>query len=107
MQKFNPDQLDRYEMYRRSGFGKNSIKKVMQGITGSNVGQKTAIVMAGISKIYAGELIETARTVMDEWDETTGAIRPRHLREAYRRLKHKNKVPQAKAGTPSKRLFHK
>jgi len=95
----------------------------MQGITGSNVGQKTAIVMAGISKIYAGELIETgihpslvllaiqltvisARTVMDEWGET-GPIRPRHLREAYRRLKSKNKVPQAKPGSGAKRLFRK
>lgn len=31
----------------------------MQGIAGGNISQKTAIVMAGISKVFVGELVET------------------------------------------------
>ncbi len=37
-------------------------KQVMQSIAGGNVGQKTAIVMAGISKIFVGEIVETGTT---------------------------------------------
>lgn len=32
---------------------------------------------------------------MDEWNET-GPIKPRHIREAYRRLKMANKIPYYK-----------
>jgi RNA:NAD 2'-phosphotransferase (TPT1/KptA family) len=31
----------------------------MQSVSGSNVSQKTAIVMAGVSKIFVGEIVET------------------------------------------------
>jgi hypothetical protein len=119
----------------------------MQSVAGGNVSQKTAIVMAGVSKIFVGEIVETgtyrvcvrlyaphntrahvtvhawclissrvrltvyvwgtgaARTVMEEWAET-GPIRPRHLREAYRRLQLKGKIPSA-ATYSQKRLFRK
>lgn len=67
-----------------------------------------AIVVAGFSKVYVGEIIEKggykpnqpyhcalfllihlyiiAREVMEEWGDA-GAIRPEHLREAHRRYK--------------------
>ena len=46
-----------------------------------------------------------ARTVMEEWDES-GPIRPRHLREAYRRMQLKGKIPSAATYT-QKKIFRK
>jgi len=107
MKHFTSDQQNRYLVFRRSAFGKNggAIRKLMQSITGSTVSPKTGIVMAGITKIFVGEVVETARTVMDEWNET-GPIRPRHLREAYRRLQISGKIPSS-ANYPPKKLFRK
>lgn len=51
-----------------------------------------AIVMAGICKVFLGELVETARLVMEERGEE-GAICPRHVREAYRRQVRSGRVP--------------
>ncbi len=66
----------------------------MQSVCGSPVNVKMAIVMAGITKVFVGEIVETARTAMEEWGET-GPIRPRHIREAYRRLRLAGKIPYA------------
>ncbi|CEG75016.1 hypothetical protein RMATCC62417_10129 [Rhizopus microsporus] len=46
--------------------------------------QTMAFVVAGFAKVYVGEIIEKARDVMEEWNDT-GPIRPEHLREAHRR----------------------
>ena len=72
----------------------------MNNTSNQPINQKMGIVMAGISKIFVGEIVETgsikqlnfsqiyiARTAMDEWGEI-GPLRPQHLREAYRRLKN-------------------
>eukprot|EP01098_Paradermamoeba_levis_P001284 TRINITY_DN11447_c0_g1_i1.p1 TRINITY_DN11447_c0_g1~~TRINITY_DN11447_c0_g1_i1.p1 ORF type:complete len:124 (+),score=20.80 TRINITY_DN11447_c0_g1_i1:256-627(+) len=86
LSQFTDTQQNRYEYYRRSGFQRPTIKRMMQSVAGCQISQTMAIVMAGVSKVFVGEIVETARTVMDEWGET-GAIRPRHIREASRRLK--------------------
>jgi transcription initiation factor TFIID subunit 11 len=63
----------------------------MQSVTNHPINDKMLIAMSGITKVFVGEVVETARTVMDEWNET-GPIRPRHIREAYRRLKNAGKL---------------
>jgi len=100
LSQFTPEQNHRYEYYRRSNFPKANVKNIMQSVSGTTINQKMAIVMSGITKLFVGEIIETARTVQDEWEDI-GAIRPRHIREAYRRLQQAGKIPYAKGSVNS------
>ena len=86
---FTEDQLDRYAMYRRAALPKTTVKKIMQTITGSSVGQNVVIAMAGIAKVFAGEVIEEALTTMQDLGEAGQPVRPKHLREAVRRMRDK------------------
>ncbi|GAQ81577.1 Transcription initiation factor TFIID subunit [Klebsormidium nitens] len=86
------EQMRRYECFRRSGLSRPNLKRLMQSVSGSNVSIPMSIVMGGLSKMFVGDLVETAREVMTEWNET-GPIRPTHIREALRRLKSGGKVP--------------
>ncbi|XP_034933680.1 transcription initiation factor TFIID subunit 11 [Chelonus insularis] len=100
---FTEDQLHRYEMYRRAAFPKAAIKRIMQTITGCSVSQNVVIAMAGIAKVYVGEIVEEALDVMEEWEDS-GPLQPKHLREAVRRLRLRGKIPIGRARKPFFRL---
>ncbi|CAI9279419.1 unnamed protein product [Lactuca saligna] len=94
LSQFTEEQMSRYESFRRSGFQKSNMKRLLASITGSaKISMPMTIVVSGIAKIFVGELVETARVVMTERKET-GPIRPCHIREAYRRLKLEGKIPK-------------
>lgn len=50
---------------------------------GCTVGQNVVIAMAGIAKVFAGEVIENALDYKDELEDD-GPIKPKHIREAAR-----------------------
>ncbi|CAM6089098.1 unnamed protein product [Calypogeia fissa] len=89
---FTKEQMSRYECYRRSGFQRANMRRLLASVAGCPISIPMTIVMSGISKMFVGELVEIGRIVMTERNDV-GPIRPCHIREAYRRLKLEGKVP--------------
>ena len=88
-------QLDQYEIFRRSTLPRASVKRLMQNITGATIPPNAVIAMAGISKVYVGEIVEMACQAREKLNET-GPLQPKHIREAVRLMRMKANVPSTK-----------
>ncbi|KAG7399256.1 transcription initiation factor TFIID subunit 11 [Phytophthora boehmeriae] len=93
MQSLPEDEARRHEQFRRSHFERGAVKRCMaQAIQECSAADRRApsvtnvmaIVMAGMTKVFVGEITAEARKIMEKNGET-GPIRPRHLREAHRK----------------------
>jgi len=89
---FSKEQLSRYEMYRRSAFPKAAIRKIIQQTAGVTVAPNVVIAMAGIAKVFAGEVIEEALDARDKLKESKDPLKPKHIREAMRRLRSRGQL---------------
>lgn len=110
MQSLSEEEARRHEQFRRSHFERGAVKRCMaQAIHECSATDKKAptvtnvmaIVMAGMTKVFVGEITAEARRIMEKNGET-GPIRPRHLREAHR--KYYKRRPLAR-GRNMRRLF--
>ena len=115
---FNQEQSDRFDKYKESSIEHDKknrslqklecprIKKVVQNLIGDvQIGNLVQIILNGVTKIYAGELVEEAKKIMVEEEEQenkdkflgkkryNSPIRPRHLREARRRMIERGILP--------------
>ncbi|RKP12939.1 hTAFII28-like protein conserved region-domain-containing protein [Piptocephalis cylindrospora] len=84
LDQFNPEQRKRYEVYRSTVLSKKHIKQLMAPAFTGQVKTEFAVVVAGMAKVFVGEIIELARRVQTQWGDREGQpLRPEHLREAY------------------------
>merc|ERR1712032_660050 len=94
--RLSPEQLERYECYRRAKFPQSVLKKVLSKEGGVPITEGGIIAAAAAAKLFVGDLVETSRRVMAEAGDV-GAIRPAHLREAHRRLAAAGCLPGTRA----------
>lgn len=94
-EKLTEEQVARYDVYRSAGFSKTMVKRTMQTAGASAALAETCvIVLSGITKVFVGEVVELARSIEEEWGDS-GALQPKHVREAYRRLRAQGALPYA------------
>uniref|UniRef100_A0A7S4GK75 TAFII28-like protein domain-containing protein n=1 Tax=Eutreptiella gymnastica TaxID=73025 RepID=A0A7S4GK75_9EUGL len=104
--RMNQEQEGRVTRFRQAHLNRTSVKKVMQDAlpVGTTISPTMLLVTAGAAKVFAAQLIETARTVQQQWkdasfsdrDDADGGhqlLRPQHVIEAYRRLQQSNSLP--------------
>ena len=72
------EELVRYETFRRSGFPKSAIKKYIINVIGQAVNPNFVIVVSGLAKVFVGEIIEVAKIIQNEQQET-GPLLPSHI----------------------------
>jgi transcription initiation factor TFIID subunit 11 len=98
--RFGPNQLHRYEQYRRSDLKKDKFKRVLAAINPmfAKIASSDPFLIAvkGLTKLFVGDVVEAALDVRKDCGDT-GPLQPKHLREAYRRLRREGCVPSAKA----------
>ncbi|KAI6219185.1 HTAFII28-like protein region [Aphelenchoides fujianensis] len=85
LSNFNQEQLDRYEAMRRASFPKSAVKKLIHQYTGVSVNQNVVIAIAGMAKVFVGELVEEALDIKDSLKEE-GPLTPRHLNLAVKEM---------------------
>eukprot|EP00879_Flechtneria_rotunda_P005570 GHRR01005864.1.p1 GENE.GHRR01005864.1~~GHRR01005864.1.p1 ORF type:complete len:266 (+),score=97.63 GHRR01005864.1:4469-5266(+) len=97
-------QRNRLEAYIRSNLQKKTMKKVLQELTGTQLNDRIVIAIGSITKMFVGELIETARQIAAGQGHT-GALLPSHVRTAYNALNADGRAPQQRTNAKRLRLM--
>ncbi|KAE9552175.1 hypothetical protein FO519_004622 [Halicephalobus sp. NKZ332] len=98
----DPEQLERYEVMRRASFPKSAIRRLIQQITGCTASQHVVIAIAGMAKVFVGELVEEALDLKDAESSPETPLEPRHLRLAHMKMDRENRLYPAR---PQKNPF--
>jgi hypothetical protein len=87
----DPERKKRYKAFKDSKIDSSKIKRYLSSAHNVTAGDLTALILAAVSKIYLGELVEEARAIMTHRDEI-GPIQPMHLKLAYQKLVDQGKM---------------
>lgn len=82
------EELERYKAFRRSAFNKGSIRKFVTNNLNQSCNANFIIGIAGVAKVFVGELIEEALVVKEERGRK-GSVKISEIHEAFRRLEKK------------------
>eukprot|EP00917_Polyrhabdina_sp_WS-2016_P003754 GHVP01008590.1.p1 GENE.GHVP01008590.1~~GHVP01008590.1.p1 ORF type:complete len:140 (-),score=36.84 GHVP01008590.1:102-521(-) len=101
LKTLSESQMERYVAFKQSSIPKKEVKRIISNTVDTPIAQTSEkqfiIGVAGVAKIFVGELIEKAHEVAEEMGElffpsdkmtedTLLPLRPEHIIEAYRRL---------------------
>ena len=107
---FDEKQKARYDKYKISSLENRKkvrsihkveyprTKRIVQSVLGENIQVSNQVqnILHGIAKIYAGELVEEAKMILIEQEglkDKYPSIKPKHLREARRRMIIRGHLP--------------
>ncbi len=108
-----PDQQQRFAVFRRSGLPRPVVRRAIQralealavhppgtpacglpapSVPAAAIPPNAVIAIAGVAKVFVGELVEEARAVLDAWGDAADApLMPAHVLEAHRRLSQRSR----------------
>ncbi|KAL6237604.1 hTAFII28-like protein conserved region-domain-containing protein [Aspergillus navahoensis] len=66
---FNPLQSERYDLFKRAKLRKETLRRIVNHALSQSVPASVVTTINGFTKVFAGEIIEKARTVQKEWAE--------------------------------------
>lgn len=91
LKQMSDEDLTRFEFFYRSHFQKDHIKMRLEAsLPHRAITDEMAIVVGGLTKLFVGELVETAMLVHREFG-SSGALECAHIEEAARRLQQEGK----------------
>ncbi|AET39160.1 TATA-binding protein-associated factor TAF11 Ecym_4081 [Eremothecium cymbalariae DBVPG len=61
------EQMNRYEVFKRTSLAKNQVKKISGIVTNQTVAANVNLLLGGIGKIFVGEVVEKAIDVKLKW----------------------------------------
>lgn len=105
LQSMSAEQAERFDVFKRSGLNKAAIKRVAAQ-SDHQMSNGVAQLVAGVGKIFVGEIMAKARDVQYRRNET-GPLTPEHLREAYRQYKQETGNIGPAKPLRGKRLFRR
>uniref|UniRef100_A0AC35TR51 TAFII28 domain-containing protein n=1 Tax=Rhabditophanes sp. KR3021 TaxID=114890 RepID=A0AC35TR51_9BILA len=89
---FDKVQMERFEIYRRANFPRTIVRKIILETTRCAVNDTVAISIAGMAKVFVGELIEEALDIQKSLKDNQESLLPRHLELAYDSLQNQGKL---------------
>jgi transcription initiation factor TFIID subunit 11 len=66
---FNPMQSERYDLFKRAKLRKETLRRIVNHALSQSVPASVVTTVNGFTKVFAGEVIEMARTVQGQWAE--------------------------------------
>lgn len=111
MKAMDPEQQERYSAFRRFYLDKRHVRRIVSHLTAQAPTPQVTTLVAGVGKVFVGEIVERARHIQraeqerrkasspDEAAASAAAqerqqpLRPEHLAEAFRLYRQEREVP--------------
>ncbi|KAF9883939.1 transcription initiation factor TFIID subunit 11 [Aspergillus nanangensis] len=94
---FNPLQSERYDLFKRAKLRKETLRRIVNHALSQSVPASVVTTINGFTKVFAGEIIEKARTVQAEWADA-------HDQAALAAWETEERVAEAQAATAATKV---